>query len=184
MNTEHPIFKINENQEANQMQTKIQGYSIELTEPYSEGHTLTAREAAVLNQTRAENICNNARREVKKIIDEYRDEYGNTMVLPDEAILRIRTLVKEIDKTYEFGNRRVGATDPLATMAREIAEHQLKQAIIESGKFPSVKEYKKEVGNDNYRAKIAEIAKDEQVLEEAKFRLEREKQMTQVKIKI
>ena len=40
----------------------ILGEKFEITAPYAEGQTLTAVEARVLNQTRAENIGNNLRK--------------------------------------------------------------------------------------------------------------------------
>ena len=52
-----------------EVQTKsitVQGFTLSVPVPYAEGHTLTEAEAAVLNQTLAENLRNNFGSQIKK----------------------------------------------------------------------------------------------------------------------
>jgi hypothetical protein len=47
----------------------IEGKNFEISQPYEEGHVITAIEARVLNQTRSENIGNNVRAKLKEAIE-------------------------------------------------------------------------------------------------------------------
>ena len=53
-------------------QITIQGLPFEVSQPYKEGHPITAGEASQLNQVRAENIRNNFAGTIKAAIDAYR----------------------------------------------------------------------------------------------------------------
>ena len=109
--------------------TMIMGEVFELSTPYKEGHQCTEREAAVLNQTRLENIGNNWRASVKEAL-KYRDENnGDTSKLNE-----VRQQILEDDAKYEFG--RIGVrqpSDPVEREARAIAREAIKAQLAEEG---------------------------------------------------
>jgi hypothetical protein len=81
----------------------IEGKNFEISQPYEEGHVISAIEARVLNQTRSENIGNNVRAKLKEAI-----EAGQ----PDDALA---ALVAEVDAAYQFtaaGTRAAARLDP------------------------------------------------------------------------
>lgn len=103
----------------------INGVAFEISQPYEEGHTLTAIEARVLNQTRSENIGNNARAKLKEM-----QENGAS-----EA--EMQQLVAELDAEYEFtaAQARAGAKlDPYEREARKKARELLKAHLAETGR--------------------------------------------------
>lgn len=110
------------------METKtktIEGRNFEISQPYVEGHTISAIEARVLNQTRSENIGNNVRAKLKTAIEEGQ---------PDDALAQ---LVAELDSTYEFtaaGARAAAKLDPYEREARKMARELIKQNLAESGR--------------------------------------------------
>jgi len=73
--------------------------------PYTEGHVLTAEEAAALNRLRAENIRNNVMRKIPE---------GATH---DE----IQTTVTKYAKTYKFGGTTSRTMDPVERLVRQQA---------------------------------------------------------------
>ena len=107
------------------MQKFIAEHQFEISAPYSEGHTLTAIEAKVLNQVRAENIGNNVRAKVKELI-----AAGNTA----EA----ESLVAEKDASYVFTEAAAGGgsrtLDPVEREARKLARDTIRAALAEQGK--------------------------------------------------
>src|SRR5690606_27986717 len=76
---------------------KIGDHVFPISQPYEEGHTLTAIEAKVLNQVRAENIGNNVRKKVQELLAE-----GKTA----EA----EALVAEKDREYQFTEAAAGGS--------------------------------------------------------------------------
>lgn len=141
----------------------VQGVTLEAPAPYAEGHTVTANEAAVLNQTLSENLRNNFSRRVKKVVEEAGGE--------DQVDLK--ALQKEFDAyiaEYEFGVRRTGGGQPKLSPeereARNIAKDTVKDGIKAKG-------YKI---TDVPASKINELAdslveKDSFYMEEAKRRI-------------
>jgi len=110
----------------------INGLSFELTQPYAEGHVLTALEARVLNQTRSENIGNNVRQRIKDMLE------GGTEAYPQPASeADIRAYVTEFDAAYEFRTASEGgrtSRDPYEVEARKIARDLLKDHLAASGR--------------------------------------------------
>lgn len=94
----------------------ISGQTFEVEPRYSEGHTLTANEAAALNQTFFENIRNNCAAKVKE---------GATQADIDAYV-----------STYQFGVRTGGggSRDPVEVEAMNMARDSVKDAIRKSGK--------------------------------------------------
>lgn len=108
----------------------INGLSFEISQPYAEGHVLTALEARVLNQTRSENIGNNVRQRIKDMI-----EGTNNVPQADEAT--IREYVASFDAAYEFKTASEGgrtSRDPYETEARKIARELLKDHLASTGR--------------------------------------------------
>src|SRR5690606_9743805 len=99
---------------------KIGDHVFPISQPYEEGHTLTAIEAKVLNQVRAENIGNNVRKKVQELLAE-----GKTA----EA----EALVAEKDREYQFTEAAAGGSsrtmDPVEKEARKIARDAIKAAL-------------------------------------------------------
>lgn len=110
------------------METKtktIEGKNFEISQPYVEGHTITAIEARVLNQTRSENIGNNVRAKLKEAI------------AAGQSDDQLAALVAEVDSAYEFtaaGARAAAKLDPYEREARKIARNLLKTHLAESGR--------------------------------------------------
>lgn len=107
------------------MAKTINGLEFDISAPYTEGHTISAIEARVLNQTRAENIGNNARAKIKEM------QEGN--LSEDE----IREYVSEVDQNYVFTAAGVSASrklDPVEREAVKIAREQLKNYLAITGR--------------------------------------------------
>lgn len=106
------------------------GLTLQAPAPYAEGHTLTSNEAAVLNQTLAENLRNNFATKVKKAKDAL--EEGQEL---DVDALNME--FAEYVESYEFGVRRSGGTrapaDPVEREALNIAKAQVRAALKKKG---------------------------------------------------
>lgn len=109
----------------------IYGLSFDVGAPYAEGHTLTSHEAAVLNQTRAENVSNNFRSSVKEMLEKHSVQKASE--LPEEAMQALRSDFSELDSEYEFGVRRGRVSDPVEAEARRIAKEALRAALSAKG---------------------------------------------------
>ena|SRR3990167_5061082 len=118
----------------------IQGQQFSVPAPFLEGHVLRPNEAAVLNQTYAENIRNNFAGAVKKAAEEGKD---------------VAALQSDLDKyvsEYDFGIRRIGVSvsvDPVEREAMALATKKVRDALKKKG--INVKDLSKE--------KLAEMAK-------------------------
>jgi len=114
----------------------VAGKTLSCPTPYTEGHVLTANEAAALNQTFVENIRNNMAKKVGDCPD------------ADEA----QRLIDEYVAVYEFGVRRSGGPkgDPIEREAMAIAREKVREAIVAQG-------YKLK---DFTAEKITELAQD------------------------
>lgn len=152
------------NKETPRNEITVQGVTLSAPAPYAEGHVLAENEAAVLNQTLAENLRNNFSRKVKAVVDEAGGEDN----------IDLNALQQEFDAyvaEYEFGVRRSGGGQPKLSPqereARKIAKEAVKESIKEKG-------YKI---TDVPAAKITELAdslveKDDFYMKEAKRRLD------------
>ena len=88
----------------------IADVSVKVPQPYSEGHKCSANEAGVLNQIVCENVRNNLREGVKK------------MVANGEDAKAIQAFVSSYADDYKFGERKGGGfrtADPV--MAQLVA---------------------------------------------------------------
>lgn len=146
------------------METKtktIEGKNFEISQPYTEGHTITAIEARVLNQTRSENIGNNIRAKLKAAIEE-----GQS----DDALAQ---LVADLDASYEFtaaGTRAAAKLDPYEKEARKMARDLIKQNLAETGRKLTVppEGTTQEEWDEKIEAEVDRIATLDVVLEAAR----------------
>ncbi len=119
--------------------TTISGFKFEISTPYSEGHTVTADEAAVLNQVRAENIGNNLRAKVKEQAEAVIAEAGGelTDVQTTNFVTQVQSkIIDAYDKDYKLEAKKPAqprVTDPVEKEARKLATNALIDAI--AGKF-------------------------------------------------
>ena len=139
----------------------IEGRNFEISQPYAEGHVISAIEARVLNQTRSENIGNNVRAKLKAAIEEGQD---------DNALAQ---LVAEVDAAYEFtaaGTRAAAKLDPYEREARKMARELLKAHLAESGRKLTVapEGLSQEEWDEKIEAEVDRIATIDTVLEAAK----------------
>lgn len=148
----------------------IQGVSVEVSQPYAEGHTVTAAEAKALNQVRAENLRNNLAAKVKEI-------KGDAEELSQEQLSQIAATVAEYDKAYEFSMASAGGgsrtTDPLEAEAKAIARQLVSNAVRKSG--IKLKDYPK----DKFDAKVAEVMELPEVQSAAKERLKKKAKLAE-----
>lgn len=104
----------------------IAGHQFEMSEPYSEGHTLTENEAIALNQARAERVAGRVRKEVSEKLPK------DAETIPQEIL----DLVAKADAEFVFPAKTERAsreTDPVAVEARKIARKVLSDHLISKG---------------------------------------------------
>ena len=135
--------------------------------PYQEGHVITAIEAKVLNQTRAENISNNFRKRVKAAQD-------GTPLKEGEAAPTMEQVAADLakyDAEYTFAMPSVGREpiDPLERECYRIAKQVVKDAIAAQGK--KLKDYT----DEQLEAAYDKAAQKEDIVKEAKRRLNAQK---------
>lgn len=102
----------------------IQGYDFTISAPYTEGHVLTANEAAALNQLRAENVRNNSASRIKaaiKAAEEAGVEFSldTSMVGEGDEAVTLRQSIEDYAENYEFGARRTSTREPVDPVQRE-----------------------------------------------------------------
>lgn len=146
----------------------IEGRNFDISQPYEEGHTITAIEARVLNQTRSENIGNNVRSKLKEAI-----EQGAS----DDALA---ALVAEVDASYAFtaaGTRAAAKLDPYEREARKIARELLRAHLADSGRKLTVAPdgSTQEEWDEKIEAEVDRIATLDTVLEAAKKEVDAKK---------
>jgi hypothetical protein len=137
----------------------ISGETFEVSAPYLAGHILTEAEAKVLNQTRAENIGNNFRADVKKALAE------GTLDL-------VRAAITKYDAEYQFSMSTARQPiDPIEAEAFKIAKEVVKVRIAEA-KGLTVKKYLEIEGNEaKYEAAVEKVAMQEDTIKLAKKRV-------------
>ncbi len=117
---------MNYNDQTPRGEITVKGVILTAVKPYAEGHTLTANEAAVLNQTLAENLRNNFATTVAKAVEE-----AGSVEAVDVAALQ--AAFNDYQNTYEFGVRKSGGTrtptDPVAKEALKIAKEIVRKAL-------------------------------------------------------
>lgn len=135
----------------------ISGQNFEISTPYAEGHTVTAIEAKVLNQTRAENIGNNFRKAVAEAV-----EKGN--------LSEVTAAIAAYDAGYTFSAGGVARVpvDPIEAEAIRIAKAVVAGKIKE--KYNStLKAYLAIEGNqDKYDAAVEKTAQQDDTLKLAR----------------
>lgn len=124
----------------------IAGIPLAAPAPYTEGHTLTTNEAAVLNQTLAENLRNNFASKVKAAVAKANgiekvsdlptgDEYAGLLAAVDTDALASEFAAYVTE--YEFGVRRTGTSrgpvDPVEREAVSMAREKVKVALKKKG---------------------------------------------------
>lgn len=105
----------------------IQSLEFEVPAPFVEGHQLRANEAAVLNQTYAENLRNNFAPQVKQ-------------ALTEDGPLDVAALQSKLNEyvlTYDFGVRRGSGRstvrDPVTKEAFKLAREAVTTALRKKG---------------------------------------------------
>jgi hypothetical protein len=158
----------------------IRGVAIAVQTPYSEGHTLSAVEAAVLNQTFSENVRNNVAGKIKGF-EEAAKKAGTTFS-PDATIPEgqdgaggtYRSLLQSYADAYVFGAPRTGGSEPVDPVEREarvIAREILKSAMAAQG----VK--RKDMTDEAYEQALSTVAASDKVKAEAKDRVKRREKL-------
>lgn len=150
-------------------QIKIAGHDFNIEDRYAEGHTLTANEAAALNQTRRENVRNNFASKVKKVVEEGGD---------------VTSLQSDFDtfaNGYEFGARVVGGAstasrDPVMTEARALARKAIDAALKAEGRS------RKDIAEEKYKAAVEQLAQREDIMEQARTIAEQKKAVANVSL--
>ncbi len=100
----------------------IQKNQFDVPQPYEEGHSLNANEAAALNQLVCENIRNN---QAKVVSDG---------LAAGKTVDELQKVIDEYCVTYEFGVRRKGSRgDPVMAKAIEIASEKVREALKKKG---------------------------------------------------
>lgn len=107
----------------------VSGVVLRVPSPYAEGHTLTAEEANVLNQTLAENLRNNFAPAVKAA----KEAAGGADNVDVESL---QAQMNEYVSEYSFGARRGSsvAVDPVRKIALGLARDVIKKTIRAQGK--------------------------------------------------
>lgn len=133
----------------------VAGTQLQAPAPYAEGHTLNENEAAVLNQTLAENLRNNFASRVGAAVEKAAVENGLAEADEDgkvkldketraEALEYVDTVALQQEflkyvQNYEFGVRRGGGgaaaepADPVEREALKLASDKVKAAIKAKG---------------------------------------------------
>ena len=158
--------------------TTILGVKVTVNAPYEEGHEVNAAEAAVLNQTRAENVGNNLRKDVKLMLEGGKrsdgtevpkgsDDEGNAL---PATVKEIEALVAGYDKDYDMSKvtPRRGALSDLEKLTRDIARQNIADHLAAEGK--TVSAVRKE-NLEGYNAAVEKIASNPKVIAAAKKQL-------------
>jgi hypothetical protein len=121
-------------------QRTIGGVVVNVPAPYAEGQAITAGEAAMLNQTLAENFSNNLRRKVEEFVPE--GTYNEQNPAPAARLAsgeEAQALVDKYATVYEPGVRKAGAgggrktLDPIEREMRNIARESLNALLQKQG---------------------------------------------------
>lgn len=132
--------------------TKETKMEFTVPQPYEAGHSINAVEAKVLNQTFAENVCNNMRSKVQATIN------------GEEGALSRQELDAAFNKyatEYEFTEAAVGAgrstMTPLEKESRKIATAIVNTLLQKEGRK------RKDVDKEAYASEVARFAETDKV---------------------
>lgn len=115
------------------MQTRIKGYTFQISEPFQAGTVLTKGEAQALNDLRVENISNNLR----KLVAEATAELPDGQLLPTGTLTELQARITKYDLGYQFAEkmasrpRRGDIELTTREVAEELVQARLRQAGIE-----------------------------------------------------
>ncbi len=128
----------------NTVQFTVAGQTLNVPEPYTEGHVLNAAEASVLNQTYRENVRNGIAPKVKEH--------------PADA----QAILNEFVENYSFGERRARVQlNPVDSEAKKIAVKLVAQALSEKGiKKADYEKYDEVVAKTMIRPDVQESARN------------------------
>lgn len=118
----------------------IQKTQVQFPEPFAEGHTCTAGEAAALNQTLRENARNALAKQVKE--------------KPGEAQALVDNWITDYEITAGSGRTR----DPLEVEALSIAQHVISKKMPEATKAAVKEKAKEALAHPEYGPKLREKA--------------------------
>lgn len=136
----------------------IAGETFDVSTPYEPGHQISEIEAKVLNQTRAENVGNNLRADIKDAL------------AAGKAFDELQVLVTKYDGEYNFsmGGSAREPIDPLERECRKVA----REAIVEWLKTEEGGNRKvKEVDPEELEKAIDQVSAQEDTIAEAKKRI-------------
>ena len=144
----------------------MEGISMDFVAPYEKGHQLTEAEARTLNQTRAENVGNNARARWKKWCDDDSKE-GGAKASDAQKRAKLIDEVSKLDGEYDLNTAATARrlTDE-EKMARSIAEQMVNKALSNQGLTRG------KYGDKKYKAKVEEVSGRADVVAEATKRVE------------
>jgi hypothetical protein len=141
-------------------QITIQKQLFTVPQPYVEGHTLSAVEASVLNQTFAENLRNNFAAQMKRALEE----------TPPKDLTQ--TDLDAYAANYKFGVRGGGPrafVDPVAREATKLAEATIRAAIKRKKEKDSSFD-PKSISDENFDELVQSLlAQDSTIMEQAKI---------------
>lgn len=123
----------------NKTDITIQGEVFSVPQPYGEGHTLTANEAAALNQVLAENLRNNFASRVAKAKEAADPKPNAEGVVAAAVPFNKDGLQTELDAyaaEYKFGERRAARApvDPVEAEAFNLAKEAILARLKDKGK--------------------------------------------------
>lgn len=145
----------------------VETVKLTVGQPYSQGHSLNANEASVLNQTYLENVRNNTAGKLKAIVTAWeKDEANKGKTFPGFTTAQIAEVQGYADG-YEFGARVSRSSEPTDPTERE-AFRIARDAVDEALKTNNVK--KKDVG-DRYDEMVKLYMAKPEIVAEAKRRV-------------
>lgn len=111
----------------------IAGVGVTVPQPYAEGHSCTAAEASMLNQTIAENFSNNLRKRIEEFVES--EGAAPRVATADEA----QIIVNDYAAAYVPGVRQGGggggarSLTPLEKEVRELARGKVSEHLKSKG---------------------------------------------------
>jgi hypothetical protein len=139
------------------MEIQIRQHKVGLSEPYTEGQTITRAEAQALNSARAEYIRNTLTKWLAKEVPA-----GSFASEAQERTLRSEAA--RLDETFQFKLR--GLAKPKRGTFEYEAELIAAERIEEE-----LRRGRAKIGTEEFEARVNELAQDSEVIAEAKERI-------------
>jgi len=167
---------------ANEKQITVQGVEVTVNQPYAPGHTLNEAEAKALNQVRAENIGNNVRAAITKLMKD-----AGVEAPTDEIKTKAQELVTAKDAEYVFTLHNVSAgrksQTPLEAECTRLARDYVNGKIKDKGlTIKAWKESKGDNADEQYAELIAQVAENEEIVRVAKANLKQKEKLASIEI--